>query len=111
MATLDIKRGDVLVVGTKEYPVRAVEIWPWVGATPSFAKLATVAASTKRPPAISGGKRGAAVTQIASLNCLPLMPISADVQRRLVLDTPYQALQTFVEGDSFLLLVVEDLKK
>ncbi len=111
MATLDIRPGDVLVVGTKEYPVRAVETWPWVGSTASFAHLATVTASTKRPPAIAAGKRGDAVTEISSLACLPLTPLSADVQRRLVLDTPYQALQTIVEGDSFLLVVVEDLKK
>lgn len=111
MATLDIKAGDIFVIGTKEYPIRAVETWPWVGSTPSFARMATVTASTRRAPAISGGKRGDPVTNIASLNCLPLTPISADVQRRLVLETPYQALQTMVEGDSYLLLVLEDLKK
>lgn len=37
--------------------------------SPSFARVATVTASTKRPPSVSGGKGGVPVTNIASLNC------------------------------------------
>lgn len=67
----------------------------------SFAKLATVMASTRRSPAISGGKRGAPVTNIASLTCTPLDPADpgeeAEIQRRLSLETPLKLRQTFVD--------------
>jgi hypothetical protein len=43
--------------------------------SPSFARIATCTASTKRPPAITGGKAGVPVTQIASLACTrPVTP-------------------------------------
>lgn len=61
--------------------------------------LLTVSASTKRAPAISGGKRGEPVTNIASILCTPLDPIDSDTARRLNLDTPYKILETYVEGD------------
>jgi hypothetical protein len=64
----------------------------------SFARLATVTASTKRA-ALSSGKRGTPTTKIASLNCLPLDPVSAELRQRLQLDTPHEVLQTFVDAD------------
>jgi len=84
----------------------------------SFAKLATVTASTKRPPAISSGKRGAPAENVASLVCTPLDPcdpgMRAELQQRLALNTPHELLQTFVdsgvdivEGD---LLVVDSVE-
>ena len=30
-AALDVKEGDVLVVGSREYPIRACEEWEWRG--------------------------------------------------------------------------------
>lgn len=65
---------------------------------PSFTRLATKTASTKRGPTISGGRRGAAVTHIASLYCTPLDPVDSEIRQRLVLDTPHEVLQTFVAG-------------
>lgn len=65
---------------------------------PSFATLATETASTKRPPAVSGGRRGTAATNIASLACTPLDPVDSEIRQRLVLDTPHEVLQTFVDG-------------
>ena len=71
----------------------------------SFSRMCTVTASTKRLPAISGGKRGAAVTQVASLKCFPLDPVSSEIQRRVGGDAPMELLQTFTattdirEGD------------
>lgn len=106
----------------------------------SFSRLAGVTASTKRTPAIAGGKRGVAATQIASLSCTPLDPLDAEIRQRLALDTPHELLQTvvddgldIVEGDvlvqgtkeypiravedwawrttTYRLLVLEDLKR
>jgi hypothetical protein len=65
---------------------------------PSFATLATETASTKRPPTISGGRRGTATANIASLSCTPLDPVDSEIRQRLVLDTPHEVLQTFVDG-------------
>jgi hypothetical protein len=67
--------------------------------SPSFTKMATVTASTKRTGTISsGGKRVAATTNIASLKCLPLDPMSnRDMQtiRRTNTNTPFDLLVTF----------------
>ena len=64
----------------------------------TLARLATVTASTKRRPVISGGKIGLPTTHIASLKCTPLQPISPDVARRQTLNTPHEVAQTFVIG-------------
>jgi hypothetical protein len=61
-------------------------------------RLATVTASTKRRPAISGGLIGVPVTSISSLKCTPLQPISPDVAKRQALNTPHEVAQTFVIG-------------
>ena len=63
-----------------------------------FTRMATVSASTKRPPAVSGGKRGSPVTQVASLSCLPLDPVDPELRERLGLETAHELLQTFVQG-------------
>ena len=72
----------------------------------SFARLATVAFTTKRPPALTSGKRGepAAYLTSSSLRCTPLD--TAEQQRvralavrlGLALDAPLDILQTFVDG-------------
>lgn len=64
-----------------------------------FTKMATVTASTKRSPAVSGGKRGAATENIASLKCTPLDPVTAEVAERFGLQTPHERLTCFTEGD------------
>ncbi len=63
----------------------------------SFARAANVTASTKRPPTIASGKRGAPTTNIASLSCTPLDPIDPELRQRLALETPHELLQTFVD--------------
>lgn len=69
----------------------------------SMARFLTVTASTKRAPAIAGGKRGVAATWITTLLCTPLDPLdsalSSELRQRLALNTPHQLLQTFVEAD------------
>lgn len=77
----------------------------------SFNCMATVEASTKRPPAITGGKGGAMVEHIPALRCTPLDPVTAEIAQRFALGTPLELLQTFTldadvrEGD---VLVVDD---
>ena len=107
--TLDIAAGDILVVSSIEYPIRAVAAQAFrvdVGAT--FPILATVTASTKRPPAMSGGKRGAPATSIASMKITPLDTVNAETAMRAGLDTPMNLLQTFCDG-GWLQLIVERL--
>jgi len=64
----------------------------------SFARLASVTASTKRPPAISSGKRGAPAENVASLKCTPLDVVDQELRQRLALDTPHELLQCFVDN-------------
>jgi hypothetical protein len=61
-------------------------------------RFLTVTASTKRSPALAGGKRGAPVTHLASLRCMPLDPVDPELRQRLALNTPHELLQTFVDG-------------
>lgn len=70
----------------------------------SFAKMATVTASTKRSPAISGAKRGTPATNLTGIACTPLDPadpgLRAELQQRLAPEgTPMEILQTFVDAD------------
>lgn len=110
---MDIREGDVLVVGSKDYPIKECGEWATDRMnTPGFRRMANVSASTKRAPAISAGKRGAPVTNLTGLKCTPLDPVSSDIQKRVALDTPMELLQTFLtDGDGFVHLVLEDLKK
>ncbi len=64
----------------------------------SFDRIATVTASTKRAAAPVSGKTSAPVTNVASLKCLPLCPVDAELQKRLGLDTPYELQQTMTAG-------------
>jgi hypothetical protein len=110
---MDILEGDTLVVGGKDYPIKECAEWKTTRMnTPSFRRMAVETASTKRPPALSGGKRGEAVTNLSGLKCTPLDPVSSEIQKRIALETPMELLQTFItDGQGFVHLVVEDLKK
>lgn len=110
---MDIREGDILVVGSKEYPIKECGEWSDVRLnTPAFRLMANVSASTKRSPAISSGKRGSPTTNLSNLKCTPLDPVSSDIQERIALDTPMELLQTFLaDGNGFVHLVLEDLKK
>jgi hypothetical protein len=110
---MDILEGDLLVVGSKEYPIRSCAEWETYRMnTPGFRRMATKSASTKRPPALSDGKRGAPATNLTGLKCTPLDPVSPEIQKRIALDTPMELLQTFLTDNAgFVHLVVEDLKK
>jgi len=110
---LDIREGDVLVVSSVEYPIRAAGDWDfrW-GVTTGFSRMATKTASTKRPPALSGGKRGVPAENLTGLTCTPLDPVAPEVRQRLALNTPHELLETFVSnGSEYKHLILEDLKR
>lgn len=65
--------------------------------TSAFDRVANVTASTKRPPAVSSGKRGAPVAHLASLKCTPLDPVDAEIRQRVTVESPHELLQTFVD--------------
>jgi hypothetical protein len=65
----------------------------------SFAAMATVTASTKRSPAVSGGLRGTPATNVTSLACTPLDPVQPEIAFRQGLENPFELLETYVDGD------------
>ncbi len=64
----------------------------------SFAKLATVTASTKRQGAVASGLAGDMTVGIASLKCLPLDPATPEVLASVGLKAFHELLQTMCEG-------------
>ncbi|MDY7078014.1 MAG: hypothetical protein SXV54_13950 [Chloroflexota bacterium] len=64
----------------------------------SFDVLATVTASTKRQGAVSGGLSGDMVENIASLNCLPLDPVTPEVAQTMGIEAFAEVLQTMTKG-------------
>lgn len=80
----------------------------------SFRRMASVTATTKRPPAVAGGKRGAPVAHLAALACTPLDPLDPELRERVGTRAPVEALQTLVddaadvaEGDVLIVAGVE----
>lgn len=71
----------------------------------SFKRMARVAFTTRRTPAIAGGKRGAPAPYLvdAAQRCTPLDPADAGGKgervQRLILESPVQLLECFVDGD------------
>lgn len=62
-------------------------------------RFATATATTKRSPAVSGGKRGPAVAHLAAFSCDPLLPVNTETAERAGLETPYNVFETFVYSD------------
>lgn len=67
-----------------------------------LATLATVTASTKRPPAISGGKRGAPAAHLDAIKITPLVPGDPNdakvMLQRTRTGTPTNLLEAFANG-------------
>jgi len=106
---LDIENGDVLVVGSSSYAIRAVEHWPLAGLAASFGGFQTSSASTKRASTDgTTGKRTLATVE-SSLTILPVMPLDPETRERFGdLASPHKLRQTFLHDSSELLrLVVE----
>lgn len=111
---IDIKAGDLLVVGSAEYPIRKANIWASdLGTSRSHVRKATVACSTKRSPnEDSDGFIGAATTNLSGLYCLPLDPVSGELATSEGLSTVYELKFTIVaDTTSFAQLFLEDVKR
>ena len=109
---LDVREGDILVVGIAEYPIRSCAAWEWGSGGRAGRRVMSATASTKRSPAMVGGKRGTPATNLTGVRCSPLDPIDPDLAQRMGLNTPHELLQTTVDGgDEFYVLVVEELKR
>ncbi len=68
--------------------------------TSSFGRLAVLTCAVKRlAPMDSTGKRQEAALHLESLKCMPLDPVDEEIRREAELSKPFQALQTFLEGD------------
>lgn len=61
----------------------------------SARSFCSVTASTKRNPAVSGNKKGAAVTNLASLLITPLWPVGNETIRTLDLNSPREMLEAY----------------
>lgn len=109
---LDIREGDVLVVGGKEYPIRSCAEWESDRMNSAgFRRMAKKDAKTKRAGTISASSAGTLAVNLTDLKCTPLDPVDPQLQKRIALDAPLELLQTFItDGDSFVHLVVEDIK-
>lgn len=65
----------------------------------SAATAATTTASTKRPPAVSGGKVGAPAANLTGLKIVPLLPASADLVQEAQLKNPREGKVTYIFPD------------
>lgn len=65
----------------------------------SFDKLKTATASTKREGSVAGGLSGDLATNIASLSCLPIDPITPELAQMAGLNEWVGLFQTMVDGD------------
>lgn len=118
--SLDIQEGDILVYGGNEYPVRAISEWKWYGpASLSLRRQMRETCSTKRAPAMSGGKRGTATTNLTGVACTPLDPADVGWRGEVMRVDPRLSqllatavlLETTVDGGTeFLRLMVEQVK-
>ena len=66
----------------------------------TFSRQLNVEASTRRPPAIASGKRGEMQECLPLVYVAPLTPVSIETAQRVGLDSPYNLLQTFTDGDA-----------
>lgn len=67
-------------------------------------------ASTKRPPAVSGGKVGAPATNLSRVSIVPLLPATADLAQEAQLKNPREGKVTYIfpsDGENTMPDVVE----
>ena len=64
----------------------------------SFARWASVTASTKRNPAVASGKVAVPATYLSSQKILPVMPISDEIIERYKLSSPRLSFVTYIQG-------------
>lgn len=109
---LDIAFGDLLTLDGDEYPIKGVERWN-LAAGMGMLALMTETAATKRAPAMSGGKRGAAVTHLTALQCTPLLPLTGEKEPR-PLPHNVQSFECFIDdtdGAAVVRVIVDDVSQ
>lgn len=110
---IDVREGDILVSGATEYAIRVVDDWTLRTGGTALKRKATIAYSTKRNPALSGGNRGLPVTNLASVMGTPLDPLgSGELRQREELQSLYKPKQTFLYdgGTNYYHCIVEDIR-
>lgn len=108
---IDVREGDVLVLGGVDYPIKSCEAWPWPAGTRGVIPFVGATASTKRSPGIVSGKRGEPAAHLAGLRSTALYPATPDILKREDLQTPHTLLMAYLDGsDTVYALVVEDLR-
>lgn len=108
---IDVREGDVLVLGGADYPIKSCEAWPWPAETRGVVPFLGATASTKRSPGMVSGKRGEPAPHLAGLRSTDLYPATPDILKREDLQTPHTLLMAYLDGgDTVYALVVEDLR-
>ena len=111
--TLDIREGDILILegAAREYPIRAVEEWPWEArSSQAFRRRRRVRAFTKRA-SVTSGVSSAPVAYLTDLDVLQLTPVDADTQARPTLRGFQELKETYLDGGTeFYRLVLEVVK-
>ena len=109
--SINIREGDLLVVDGTEYPIKSCGEYTEFGSTPSFTRLATVTASTKRTPAAVGAIRGQPAQVLASIDITPLDPVDQELRAKVGVNSAHELLQTFAaDTTGYVFLILEDLK-
>jgi hypothetical protein len=109
---MDIINGDILVVGSTEYHIKAVGEWDAhrFGISRSFNRRATVSCSTKRRPTAVGAKQAVPTAKLSGLKCTPLDPVNPNLSMTPITDTPVKLLQTFItDGTDFVQLELSEV--
>lgn len=104
---MNIREGDVLVIGDRRYPIKSCADWSLPGRhSITFRRMATLTASTERTT------RDLPETLLTGLKCTPLDPVDPDLRRRMALETPHELLQTYIADTlGFVHLILEDIKR
>jgi len=66
----------------------------------SFDRLLRVTCSTKRPPALSGGKRDEAAANLTGKLCTRFYPVTAETAIEAGLQTPHTVQQVYMDKDT-----------
>lgn len=112
---LDIKQGDVLVFGGRDWPIQKLNPW-YDPLTPDYAMkmICNLTASTKRAPQVDGSKRrGDPVAWLTDIKISPIDPPSFASQQSMILQgtqAPANIRECFVDGgDTFYHLIVQEI--
>jgi hypothetical protein len=110
---LDIRKGDVLTVESKDYPIKFIEVYSCGNFRGrSFFRMAGKTAKITRR--VLQGADYVDQVIVEETQCLPIDPASEGTRNRYrdVLQSPTTMLETMIASDSgFYKLIVEDVLK